>query len=309
MKIAIMGSGGVGGYFGALLARSGHSVTFIARGRHLEAIQANGLAVRSVNGDFDIRLAQATDDPSGVGACDFVLVAVKHTDLKPATEMLPPLLTPSTIVIPVLNGVDAHEILADALGVKVDIAAGFCSVVSMIEAPGVIRQPSNLRRVVVGYPDGHRSASLEELVQVWQSWGVDAYQSSNILAEMWNKFLFIASFGGVSSLVGGTAGEILADAETRRVLISAMQEVYGLAAKAGIPLAEDAVERAVAMLDSMEPNTTSSMQRDVTAGKPFELEAFSGKIVHMARQLAHETPIHDVLYALLRPQLNRATRG
>ena len=164
MKIAVFGTGGVGGYFGGLLAHTGHEVTFIARGEHLRAILRGGLRVKSVNGDFTIHPAQATDMPAHVGAVDYVVVAVKAYSLKTAAPQIRPLVGSETTVVPLLNGVDAHEHLIEALG-PVPVVGGLCSLVSLIEAPGVIRQESKLQRVVVGELDRRKSERVERLVE------------------------------------------------------------------------------------------------------------------------------------------------
>ncbi len=305
MKIAIFGAGGVGGYFGGLLAHAGHDVTFIARGAHLEAIRSRGLQVKSVHGDFVVRPAQAADDPASVGPVDYVILAVKHYHLSQAAPALRPLVGASTTVVPLLNGVDAHEHLIQVLGPE-PVVGGLCSIVSMIESPGVIRQESQLRRVVVGELDGRRSERVERIVQAWAACGAQAEHPPDIHVEMWTKFLFIASFGGVSSLARATIGEIVAVPETRTLLRDAMREVEAVGRAAGVALSEDVVERMMALVESFEPSATSSMQRDVTAGKPFELEAFSGTIVRRGAAHGVETPIHRSIYALLLPALRKA---
>jgi 2-dehydropantoate 2-reductase len=305
MRIAILGTGGVGGYFGGLLAHAGHEVTFIARGEHLRAIQANGLQVKSVNGDFSVRPAQATDDPARVGPVEYVVVAVKHYHLTQAAQQMRPLVGPETTVVPLLNGVDAHERLIPILGASA-LVAGLCSLVSLIEAPGVIRQETRLRRVVVGELDRSRSERVERLVQAWAETGAEALQADDIHAAMWTKFLFIASFGGVGSLARTNMGEMLGAPETRALFIESMREVEAVARARGVELAPDVVDKALAMAEGFEPTATNSMQRDVADGKPFELEAFSGAVVHLGEAAGVSTPVHRHFYALLRPALARA---
>jgi len=205
MKIAIFGAGGVGGYFGGLLARAGHEVTFIARGAHLKAMQEHGLTIKSPYGDFSLPV-QVTDRIDEVGIVDYVIVAVKHYHLQDAVSDLKPLVSRQTTIIPLLNGVDAHEHLIRILGPGL-IVGGLSSLVSMIESPGVIRHESQLRRIVVGELDGHKSERVEKIIQAWVDCGIEAIHSDDILAAIWTKFLFIASFGGVTSLSCATAGE------------------------------------------------------------------------------------------------------
>lgn len=305
MRIGIFGTGGVGGYFGGLLAHAGYDVTFIARGEHLKAIQTHGLQIKSVNGDFIVHPAQATDNPETVEALDYVIVAVKHYQLPGSISSLQALVDAQTTLVPLLNGVDAHEQLIDAYGSE-SVVGGFCSLVTLIEDPGVIRQESVLRRVVLGELDRSKSDRVEWLVQAWQKSGAEAIHAEDIHAAMWTKFLFISAFGGVASLSRSTAGEILSIAETRRLFIEAMEEVAALARAQDIAIQPDAVGSALSMLENFEPTATSSMQRDVADGNPFELEAFNGTIVRLGGELGIATPVNDAIYALLRPALDRA---
>jgi 2-dehydropantoate 2-reductase len=305
MRIAIFGSGGVGGYFGALLAQANHDVAFIARGEHLTAMRERGLQVKSPHGDFRLKQVNATDDPGEIGPVDYLIVAVKHYQLDDAIAQMKPLIEAHTVIVPLLNGIDAHEILLASLG-SASVVGGLCSVSSLIEAPGVIRQESQLRRIVVGELDRHPGPRLARIVDAWRQCGVDVIHSSNIHKDIWTKFLFIASFGGVSSLARGNAGEILRVPETRSLLFEAMGEIEALAHARGVLLASDAVERAMRFLEGFEPTTTSSMQRDVASGRPFELEAFSGTIVRLAEEYHLAAPVHRAIYALLRPALHRA---
>lgn len=305
MKIAIFGTGGVGGYFGGLLAHGGNEVHFIARGAHLDAIRERGLQIKSVNGDFLVSPAFATDNPADVGPVEYLVVAVKHYQLADAAPQMRPLVGPETTIVPLLNGVDAHETLIDAFGSE-PVVGGLCSLVSLIEEPGVIRQPSQLRRVVVGELSREQSDRVEKIVSAWKEMGAEAIHAEDIFVSMWTKFVFIASFGGVSSLARANMGEILQNKETRAIYIDAMQEVETLARAQNINLAPDVVDNMIAMSEGFEPTATSSMQRDVVAGNLFELEAFSGKIVHLAQGLGIETPIHRAIYGLLLPSLERA---
>ncbi len=306
MKVAIFGTGGVGGYFGGLLAHAGHEVTFIARGENLEAIRANGLQVKSVNGDFTVKPASATDDPAEVGPVEYVVVAIKHYHLAEAAPALRPMVGTETTVVPLLNGVDAHEHLIAALGER-PVVGGLCSLVTLREAPGIIRQETKLRRVAVGELDRTHSNRVERLVQAWAETGAEAIHPPDIYVAMWSKLLFIASFGGVSSLARCTAGEMLSAAEPRQLFINAMREVEAVARGRHIALANDIVDTTLAFADGLEPTATSSMQRDVAGGRPFELEAFSGTVVRFGREVGVPTPVHSTIYGLLKPALLQAT--
>jgi len=306
MKIAIVGAGGLGGYLGGLLAQSPQNdVFFIARGEHLNAIRTSGLQVKSVHGNFWIKHAQATDDPRDVGQVDYVLVTVKHFQLTEAVSIIRPLIKKGTTIVPLLNGIDAHEVIIAALGSEY-VVGGLARIVCMIEAPGIIRQPSMIRQVCVGELDQTKSERCQQIIDAWAEWGVDATQPSDICIPLWTKFLFMASYGMVSSLARVTSGELLHCPECRNLLIRVMEEVEGLARAKGICLAEDVVPAAIATLENFEPTTTSSTQRDVAAGRIFELEAFSGTVLKMGHELGIPTPVNEMIYALLLPQLLKA---
>jgi 2-dehydropantoate 2-reductase len=305
MKILVAGTGGVGGYFGGLLARAGHAVSFLARGAHLEAIQRDGLQVRSLHGDFSLQPAMASDRLENLPAPDCVLVAVKHYDLETTARQLLDIVRQDTTVVPLMNGVDAHEVLQATLrGGR--IAGGTCSVASRIESPGVIRQESRLQRVIVGAPDGRPDEALSMLIATWRGVGVEAEQTADIVSALWSKFIFIASFGGVTALARSTAGEVRATPAARSVMLEAMREVDRVGRAVGARLPQDAVEQAMAVVETLEPGVTSSLQRDVADGRRFELEAFSGTIVRLAREHTIDVPVHAALYGLLTPILMRA---
>jgi 2-dehydropantoate 2-reductase len=304
VRIAVVGVGGVGGYFGGLLAHAGHEVSLIARGPHLQAIQARGLQVRSLHGDFLVRPARASDDPAQIGPVEYVILAVKHFQLAPSLPRLRRLVGPETTLVPLLNGVDAHEILIGQFGPK-PVVGGLCSIVSSIEAPGVIRQESSLRRVVVGELDRTRSERVERLVDAWRRAGAESIHSEDIHAALWAKMVFIASFGGISALSRATAGDLRQCREARELLTAAMREVEAVGRARGVSLPAEVVENQMALLESFEPTATTSMQRDVAAGRPFELEAFSGTVVRLGRRHGVPTPVHSALDALLRPMLGR----
>jgi len=305
MKIAVVGAGGVGGYFGGLLAQAGHEVCFVARGGHLAAIQSRGLQVKSVHGDFTVQPAVATDDPGSVGAVDYVIIGVKHYALIAAAPGVAKIFGPETTVVPLLNGVDAHETLGKHVPQQA-LVGGLCNIVSMIESPGVIRQESPFRQVVLGELDHQHSDRVERLIQAWRDCGVEATHADDIHVAMWNKLIFIGSFGGVGSLSRANAGEIQASPESRQLIVEAAMEVEAVARAEGVRLPANATDQAISFFDNLGSTATSSMQRDVAAGSMFELEAFSGTIVRRGQKRGVATPVHRMIYALLRPALNRA---
>ena len=308
MKIAVVGAGGVGGYFGGLLATGGHHVSFISRGEHLRALKEHGLQIKSPHGDIRISNTISTNDPKEVGQVDYIIIAVKNYHLEDVARQLSPLIGPATTVVPLLNGVEAHEVLAKEIG-RDKVVGGLCTIISMIESPGVIRQTSQIRKIVIGELDLSPAERVERIVKAWADVGVQASQSTNIFSEIWTKFTFIASFGGVTSLSRANAGEINKFEGTRKIFMEAMREVENVAVANGVKLEASAVESGVKVAQSLEPTSTSSMQRDVAEGRPFELEAFSGKIVRLGNELSIETPIHRAIYWLLLPALQKVFRN
>lgn len=305
MRIAVMGTGGVGGYFGGLLAQAGEDVTFIARGDHLRAIQANGLRVESVHGSFTVAPAQATGDPKDVGPVDLVLFATKTYHIDDALAQMSPLIGPSTAVLPLQNGVEASEQAVEMLG-KSPILGGACWLVSAVEAPGLIRQRSQFRRVALGELDGPVTPRVEAITRVLNQAGISAEASSDINKVRWMKFLFIASYSSVGAAARVPAGELMACAETRATIKQAMVEVMALAKANGILLDEDAVEQGIAFCDTLGADATSSMQRDIVDGKPSEIEAQCGYLARRGAELGVPVPVHTFLYSVLLPQERRA---
>jgi 2-dehydropantoate 2-reductase len=300
MKIAILGSGAVGGYYGGLLARGGNEVWFIARGAHLAALRERGLHVESVHGDLSLAPLQATDEPAGLGPVDLVLVAVKTYDLEAAGKAAAPLVGPGTTVLPLLNGLDASERLAAILGDE-KVLGGLTHISSALLAPGVIDQVSPLRRITLGERDGTASRRAESVRDVLASAGVDAVLSRQIDVDLWEKFLFIASIGGVCCLARQPMGPVLATAQTRQLYTQALREIETLAHARGVRLAADAVERALKLTAGFAPGTKPSMLADLEAGRRLELEAMSGTVVRIGRESGVPTPVHWAIYAALMP--------
>jgi 2-dehydropantoate 2-reductase len=308
MRIAVMGTGGVGGYFGGLLAQAGEDVTFIARGEHLRAIQADGLRVESVHGDFTVRPAQATDDPSTVGPVDLVLFATKTYQIEEAAGAMRPLIGPETVVLPLQNGVDASERVADILGSE-HVLGGVCYIVSAIAGPGIIQQRSEFRRIVLGELDGQVTPRVEVITAALQRTGAPVELSTAINKMRWTKFLFIASFSGMGAVTRVPAGELMACAETRQMLELAMREIEALAAAGGVRLDDDVVPETMAFCDNLAPDATASMQRDIMEGRPSELEAQNGFVMRKGAELGVPVPVNTFIYSVLLPQERRARSG
>jgi 2-dehydropantoate 2-reductase len=300
MRIAILGAGGVGGYYGALLAQSGHDVTFVARGDHLQAIQHHGLRVDSVHGAMLIQPARATDDPTAIGEVDLVLVAVKAYDLDTAAKKAHPLVGRETVVLPLLNRLDAADRLAEALG-RSHVLVGLTHTSSSIASPGVIHQVSPIRRITLGEMDGRITPRAKCVADVLAQAGVDAVLSPSIQIPLWEKFVFIAAISGVCCLARRPMGPVLSAPETRQLYIDALSEVEAVGRAQGISLPGDLVENTLALSEGFSPQTKPSLLAALEAGQRLELEALNGTVVRLGQRLGIATPVHRVIYAALKP--------
>lgn len=306
MRFAVVGSGGVGGYFGGRLAQSGHDVTFIARGAHLAAIRERGLRVESTEGDFVVEKARATDDAAAVGPVDVVLLAVKTWQVKDAAIQLRPMLGEEGAVLTLQNGVEAPDEVAAVCGSE-RVIPGVCRLMSYVAEPGLIRHAGVTPRVEFGEISGARSPRVQALHEALDGCkGVAAKISDDIRAALWDKFLFIAPFSAVGAVTRHPAGVWRNVPETRALLAAAMREVVALARARGVILPADAVERTLAFTDRLPADATASMQRDLLDGKPSELEAQTGAIVRLAAEAGVTVPANVYLYAALRPGEERA---
>lgn len=300
MKIAIMGTGGVGGYYGGLLAQSGHDVTFIARGAHLKAIQENGLQVKSIHDDFHIKPAQATDDPSQIGSVDLVLFCTKTYSIEAATQLMKSLVGTKTTVLPLQNGIDAAERIGAVIGME-HMLGGATWISSAVEEPGIIKQISQFRRVVMGELDEQVTTRVEVIHKAFEETGITAELSENILKVLWTKFVFISAASGLGSLTRLPIGQYRSVPETRSMMTSLMQEVEALARAHEVDLDEDIVQESLDFVDNAATHIKPSMQLDVEAGRRSELESMIGVIGRKGRELGVPTPVADVVYASLLP--------
>lgn len=298
MRIAVFGTGGVGGYFGGRLAHVGEDVTFIARGEHLRAIQTAGLKVDSLNDDFVIFPAKATNDPREVGEVDLVIVGVKAWQVPEAAREMKPLVSSTTTVLPLQNGVDAVPQLASELGAE-RVVGGLCRIVSFVVAPGHIRHAGYKPSIVIGELDNRRTDRIMRIEQLFNRAGLETTIAPDIQVALWMKFLFIASFSGVGAIANAPAGVLRTDPNWRDQMLNAMQEIYTLAHARGIKLPPNAIEMVMVGVNALPDDATSSMQRDIAAGKPSELESQNGAVVRMAREAGVEVPTHEFIYRTL----------
>jgi 2-dehydropantoate 2-reductase len=300
MKILIMGTGGVGGYYGGLLAQQGNEVTFISRGAHLYAIRHEGLKVKSIHGDFTIFPANATDDPAKVEPVDLILFCVKTYNTDEAAEAVHPAVGPQTVVMSLQNGVDAAERIRKVVGEEHVIgAATWLS--SAVEAPGVIKQISQFRRIVFGELAGGRSERIQSIFEVLNQTGITVEISENIQKVLWTKFVFISAVSSIGSLTRLPMGDYRTVPQSRGLLSSIMQEVEALARAQGILLDADVVQKALEFTDSAGPHIKPSMQLDVESGRRTELESMVGVIGRKGRELGVPTPVADFVYSSLLP--------
>jgi 2-dehydropantoate 2-reductase len=305
MRIAVMGSGGTGGYFGGLLARAGEEVTFVARGAHLEALRMRGLTVKSrLAGTFTLPV-RATDSPNVVGPVDLILFCVKTYDTDSAAESIRPLLGAETMLLSLQNGVDNAERIVRIAGHDSGLGA-VAYVVSAIEAPGVIAQTAGPGRIVLGELAGGTGALIERLHSTLQSAGIAAEVHPDVRIAIWQKFLFICAFSGVTTLTRVPIGTILADPVTHDLFRATVEEAEAVARASGIELPEDCVEQALATAAAVEPWGRGSMYHDLANGLRLELEALNGEVVRRGDEQDIKTPLNFVIYAALKPYINGA---
>jgi 2-dehydropantoate 2-reductase len=301
LKIAVVGIGGVGGYFGGKLAQAGVDTVFVARGATLDALRTRGLRVDSINGDFSVDQVNATDDPSKVGPVDAILFCTKAWQIPEAAQKAKPMAGKNTVAVPLENGMEAPDQLAAAFG-REHVLGGLCGIVSFIVAPGHIRHAGIDPFVMFGELDNSRTERVERLRETFNGAGIKADIPDDIHRSMWSKFLFIAPMSAIGALTRTPIGVWRSIQETREIAVRALREMTAVAAARGASLPNDAVDRTLERYDAMTPESTSSLQRDIMEGKPSELDAQTGAIVRMARAAGVATPTCDMLNALLLPQ-------
>lgn len=305
MKFAVVGAGGVGGYFGGRLAKGGEDVIFIARGATLDALRARGLRVDSIGGDFVVERVNATDDSASVGPVDAVVFAVKAWQIPDAARQIKPLVGRDTLVVPLENGMEAPEQLAAVFG-REHVLGGLCGIVAFIVAPGHIKHAGAGPFVMFGELDGRVTERVERLRDAFTRAGVKADIAPDIHHSLWAKFLFITPMSAIGAITRVPIGVWRARPETRDLAVRALREMMAVATARGVDLGAEALERTLARYDGLPLDATSSLQRDVMEGKPSELDAQLGALARMARAAGVETPLCDVLLSVLLPQEARA---
>ncbi|MEV7280604.1 2-dehydropantoate 2-reductase [Streptomyces sp. NPDC093111] len=310
MKVAVVGAGGIGGYFGGRLAAAGHDVRFVARGRHLEALRRDGLTVEGpagpagseggADGGFSVPASalRATDDVAGIGPVDYVLLGVKTWQLPAALPLLKPLVEDGTGVLTTQNGVEAPAEVAEAVG-RDAVLPGSAKIITYLSGPGRIRHVGGLGSLTFGEWDDRPSDRVETLRRALDEAGVTAVVPRDIWAELWAKFLFVAPFGGLGSVTDAPIGALRSRPGTRRLLADAMTEIQRVARAAGTVLPDDVVTTTLDFVDRQPAEGTSSLQRDIAAGLPSELEAWTGAVVRLGGSHGVATPVNGFLYQVL----------
>ena len=301
MDIAVIGAGGVGGYFGGLLAKAGNRVTFIARGQHLEAMRHDGLRVKHRHGDFTIPV-EATNDPKEVGPVELVLFTVKTYDTQLAIATVKSLLGDETSVLTLQNGVESYKVLGRALGER-RVLPGAAYIESRIESPGVIQQAGDVVRLVFGEVDGKKTPRAARIDETLRSADINCELSGDVVKTLWTKLLFIASVAGLTSACRASLGVLLEDAEYRELLLTSMREIEAVGRAQGVNLDSDVVRQTMAYVQNEAKDITASMHIDLERGRRLELDAFNGAVVRLGAEVGVETPVNRFFYLALKPHI------
>ena len=299
MKIAIIGSGGVGGYFGAKLVQAGYDVSFLARGEHLKAMLNKGLTIKSVLGDFEVKNLKATREITDIPPPDLVVIGVKAWQVKEIREDLNMILKSDTIILPLQNGVMAADELAETID-KRKIVSGLCRIISKIASPGVIHHLGVTPSIVFGELDKTKTNRINELQEIFQSAGIVSKVSDDIEADIWKKFIAIC-VSGLLAVSNTTYGELREIKETRQMMIDLLTEIHVLSRKIGINVEADFIDKTVSFIDTFPYGSTSSLTRDVWEKKPSEIEYQNGTVVRLGKAHGIDTPLNEFVYNCILP--------
>lgn len=300
MRIAVMGTGGVGGYFGARLAQGGHDVAFVARGRHLAAMRERGLSVTSALGDLHLPKPSVTDDPGSLGWFDVVLFAVKLWDTEAAAEAAKPLLAAGGVVIPLQNGVESIERVGAVVG-PAQVMGGVAYIAARIAEPGVIAHTGTMARLRFGPVLPEQQAAAEAFLAACRGSGVEAELVADIRKALWTKFAFLIALSGVTAATRQPIGAIRADPDMRATFEAAIREASAVARAKGIALADDFVAAQMDFADGLPHEMKASMLHDLEAGGRLEAPWLSGAVARMAKDSGVAAPVNATLYAAVKP--------
>jgi len=298
MKIAIIGAGGVGGFFGARLQQAGADVHFVARGAHRAAMRAEGLRVESPLGDIHLPRVNVTDNPADIGPADIVWLAVKLWDMDAAITSMRPLMAPHTGVISFQNGVEKDDILREAFGDRA-VMGGVAYIATNIDRPGVIKHTGTMQRLVFGEYDGRRSPRAESLLEAAVRGGINAELSDDIRKAIWEKFVFLVGLSGSTTTMRETIGPIRSNPRSRRFLSELMRETVAVGRALGVALPADFAEQRLAFVDGLPEQMTSSMHHDLKAGKRLEVSWLSGGVAQLGERTGVPTPMNRAVWDIL----------
>ncbi|MCH7736851.1 MAG: 2-dehydropantoate 2-reductase [Chloroflexi bacterium] len=298
MRIAVMGAGSIGGYFGGMLARAGHDVSLIARGAHLEAIKSNGLKVVRDDEEFTVQ-CQSTEDPTEVGPVDLALLCVKTYQNEVAIPLMQPLVGPNTTVLCLQNGVDSYLRAAEILGEQ-SVLPGAAFIEAGLLGPGTVQQTGGVVRIIFGETNGAEMPRCQAIRDAFVGAGVSAEVLPDIKAGLWEKFLFIATMAGVTCMAGATLPELMPQPHWRKVVLACLAEIEAVGRAGGVGLPSDIVPDTVIYMENNLGDLNASMYTDLLAGRPLELEALNGAVVRLGQEAGAATPINDVIYAMLK---------
>ena len=306
MKIAIIGTGGVGGYFGGKLAKAGYDVTFLARGEHLLAIQQKGLIVKSILGDFTIDPVKVTDRIDTIGLTDLVILGVKAWQIKDISKELLTIIKKDTTVLPLQNGVMAAEELRESIN-KENIIGGLCRIISKIDAPGVITHFGMEPSIIFGELNYSGTERIELIKNIFDKSGINSQISDDITADLWKKFIGIC-VSGLLAVTKTTYGELRELNETRQLMIEMLKEIYLLSQKIGMNIEDGFVEKTISVIDTYPYGSTSSLTRDVWEGRPSEIEYQNGAVVRLGEKYGVDTPVNRFVYYTILPMELKARK-
>jgi 2-dehydropantoate 2-reductase len=299
MKIAVMGSGGVGGFWGGRLAHAGYDISFVARGSHMAAMREQGLTIENEpQGDIHIPRVTVTDDPATIGVADLVLIAVKLWDTEAAVRAVAPLVGPNTAVVSLQNGVIKDDILRRAFG-EAAVIGGVGYVAANISRPGVIHQTGTMQRCIVGEYGGRRSARVEALHEALLRAGIKGEISDDIQRTIWEKYVFLVGLSGSTTTMRSAIGPIRENAQTRAFLFDLMKETVAVGRAHGVNLPEDFAGQRMAFVDTMAVDMTSSMHHDLNSGNRLEVAWLSGGVVQLGQQVDVPTPANRAVWDIL----------
>ena len=299
MRIAVMGAGSIGGYFGGMLAQSGHDVTLIARGKHLETIRKDGLKILNDDGHFLVK-CDATDDPTSIGVVDLVLLTVKTYQNDMAIPPLRSLIDSSTSVLCLQNGMDSYQSITRLLQIQ-DPLPGAAYIEASVQSPGIIRQSGTVVKIVFGELNGTLSSRGTEIQKVLSDSGIDTQFTTDILKTLWTKFLFISTMAGITCLTRETLAQLVPKQDWPNIIIDCMKEIEAVGRGNNINLENDVVKTTMDYITESLENMQASMHTDLMAGRPLELDALNGAVVRAGKLADIPTPINSLIYAMLKP--------